>query len=189
MSNFSDQNRKMKKLILSLCCIAVLSTVLAQKENKLIKAENVSRVIKTLSADDMMGRPADNPQAIEKATVFIENEFKEIGLKPLKGLTGYRQEFTKERISPDKLNVVINGETIPSDKTLLVTEQVQLDISSGLVIKTIDVDPSAANVRQYFFGKASAITRDTVSCLVIVAEEFKNNFEEFKGFFQSRFTN
>ena len=189
MSNFSDQIRKMKKLLLSLCCIAVLSPVIAQKENKLIKAENVSRIIKTLSADDMLGRPADNPQSIEKATAFIENEFKAIGLKPLKGLTGYRQEFTKERISPDKLSVVINGETISSDKTLLVTERVQVDISSGLVIKTIDLDPSATNLRQYFFGKAGAIARDTVSSLVIVAEEFKDSFEEYKGFFKSRFTN
>src|SRR5688572_1137789 len=178
----------MKKLLLSLCFIAVLSPVLAQKENKLIKSENVSRIIKTLSADDMMGRPADNPQAIEKATAFIENEFKEIGLKPLKGLTGYRQEFTKERISPDKLNVVINGEAIPSDKALLVTERAQLDISSGLVIKTIDVDPSATNLRQYFFGKAGGISRDTASSLVIVAEEFKDVFEEYKGYFKSRFT-
>jgi hypothetical protein len=180
----------MKKLLLSLCLIAILSPVLAQKENKLIKADNVSRIIKTLSADDMMGRPADNPQAIEKATAFIENEFKAIGLKPLNGLTGYRQEFSfKEKISPDKLNVVINGEAIPSEKTLLVTEQVQLDISSGLAIKTIDVDPAATNLRQYFFGKAGTISRDTVNSLVIVAEEFKESFEEYKGFFKSRFAN
>ena len=39
MSNFSDQIRKMKKLLISLSLIAVLSPVLAQKENKLIKAE------------------------------------------------------------------------------------------------------------------------------------------------------
>lgn len=180
----------MKNLLLSLCFIAVLSPVLAQKENKFIKADNVSRIIKTLSADDMMGRPADNPQAIEKATAFIENEFKEIGLKPLPGLTGFRQEFSfKERISPDKLNVVINGEAIASEKALLVTEQVQLDISSGLTIKTIEVDPAATNARQYFFGKAGAISRDTVNSLVIVAEEFKESFEEYKGFFKSRFAN
>jgi len=189
MSNFSDQIRKMKKLLLSLCFAAFLIPTLAQKENKLIKAGNVNRIIKTLSADDMMGRPADNPQAIEKATAFIENEFKEIGLKPLKGLNGYRQEFTKERISPDKLEVVINGEKISSDKALLVTEKGQLDISSGLVTKTIEVDPSATNLRQYFFGKASGISRDSVSSLVIVAEEFKDSFEEYKGFFKSRFAN
>lgn len=178
----------MKKQLLSLCFVAVLIPALAQKEKKLIKADNVSRIIKTLSADDMMGRPAANPQAIEKATAFIENEFRQIGLTPLKGLTGFRQEFTKERISPDKLNVVINSETISSENALLVTEQVQVDISSGLVVKTIDVDPTATNLRQSFFGKAGAISRDTTSCLVIVAPEFKESFDEFKGFFKSRFT-
>jgi hypothetical protein len=178
----------MKKLLIIICLIAALSPILAQKENKLIKAGNVSRIIKTLSADDMMGRPASNPQAMEKATAFIENEFKEIGLTPLNGLTGYRQEFTKERISPDKLEVVINGEMIPAANALLATERTQLDISSGLVIKNIDVDPSATNLRQYFFGKAGGLARDTASTLIMVAEEFKDSFEEFKGFYKSRFT-
>ena len=62
----------MKKIItLALCFVAAL-TVNAQKVNKLIKEKNVSRIIKTLSADDMMGRSARKPEQIEKATAFIE---------------------------------------------------------------------------------------------------------------------
>ncbi len=178
----------MKKLF-CLLLVAIQINAVAQKENKFIKPENVTRIIKTLSADDMMGRPADNPQAIEKATAFIEKEFKKIGLKPLNGLSGFRQEFSKERIRPDKLEVVINGEKVSATNALLVTEKTQLDISSGLAIKTIEVDTSADNARQYFLNKAFGMSRDTASALIIVADEFKDSFEEFKGFFKSRFTN
>src|SRR5262245_25803489 len=108
----------MKKLIYILP-ILLTTITFAQKENKLITANNVERIIKTLSADDMMGRPASDPAKIEKATAFIESEFKKIGLENLKGLTTYRQEFTKERISPGKLEVVINGETVAPTSTLL----------------------------------------------------------------------
>jgi hypothetical protein len=177
----------MKKLILILPLVLAISA-LAQKENKLITTKNVERIIKTLSADDMMGRPASDPAKIEKATAFIEGEFKKIGLQPIKGLTSYRQEFTKERISPGKLEVVVNGESVPSANTLLASEQAQIDLTSGLIIKRIDADASGTNPRQYFFGKASAITRDTASALVIVAPDNKEAFEEFKGFFKSRFT-
>lgn len=178
----------MKKLIY-LFPILLAATAFAQKENKLITAKNVERIIKTLSADDMMGRPASDPTKIEKATAFIENEFKKIGLQPMKGLTGYRQEFTKERISPGKQDVVINGQSIPDANLLLASEKAEINFTSGLTIKKIEFDASSGNARQYFFGKASAITRDTASVLVMVAPELKEAFDEFKGFFKSRFTN
>jgi hypothetical protein len=170
-------------VLLSLFCI---TPALTQKENKYITNKNVERIIKTLSADDMMGRPASDPAKIEKATAFIESEFKKIGLEPLKGSTGYRQEFTKERISPGKLEVVINGETVTN--TFLASEKEKIELTTGLTIKKIDFDPAVTNTRQYFFGKASAISRDTVSTLVIVAPELKEAFDEFKGFFKTRFT-
>lgn len=160
----------------------------SQDVNKLIKEENVSRIIKTLSADDMMGRPAAKPQYIEKATAFIDSEFKKIGLKPLKGLTGFRQEFQKERVSPDKVEVIINGESIPSEKLALISEKKDIKLTSGLAIKTIPVDASVSNPSQYFFDKAFALYRDTTSSIILVAPEFEANFSEFKGYFGERFT-
>ena len=66
----------MKKLVLALLALTVLTPTYSQKSIKIIKSANVTRIIKTLSADDMMGRPAANPLVMEKATSFIENEFK-----------------------------------------------------------------------------------------------------------------
>ena len=179
----------MKKIItLALCFVAAL-TVNAQKVNKLIKEKNVSRIIKTLSADDMMGRSARKPEQIEKATAFIEKEFKKIGLKPLKGLTGFRQEFTKEQIVLEQIEVIIDGERIAGEHLVLASEKTDINLDKGLSIKTIDVDLSVTNKDQYFFDKAFALVRDTSSSIVLVAPEFQANFKEFKGYFGKRFLN
>ena len=179
----------MKKIIAAVFFFGAVLTINAQKVNKLIKEKNVSRIIKTLSSDDMMGRSARKPEQIEKATAFIEKEFKKIGLKPLKGLTGFRQEFTKEQISPSKLEVVIDGESIASENLILVSEKIDINLDKSLSIKTIVVDPSVTNKDQYFFDKAFTLARDTSSSIVLVAPEFQANFKEFKGYFGKRFLN
>src|SRR6478609_2944754 len=176
----------MKKIIIVFLLISPLAY--AQKVNKLIKEENVTRVISTLAADDMMGRPADNPQYMEKATAFIEAEFKKIGLKPLTGLTGFRQEFREqERISPDKIEVSIDGEAIGKENVLLISEKKEIQLNRNLTIKTIPFDNSATNLTQAFRSKAVAIYRDTVSSIVLVAPEFAEAFKDFKDNLSQRF--
>jgi len=175
----------MKKILVLLFISAQLAY--AQKVDQLIKEESVARIIKTLSADDMMGRSAAKPQHIEKATVFIESEFKAIGLKPLKGLTGFRQEFEKERISPLKVDVIIDGETITQSNVVLISEKKEGNISGKLVIKTIPADNSGGDANQYFFGKAFAMYRDTTSALILIAPELEASFSEFKGYVGERF--
>ncbi len=179
----------MKKIITLVFFFGAVLTINAQKVNKLIKEKNVSRIIKVLSADDMMGRSARKPEQIEKATAFIENEFKKIGLKPLKGLTGYRQEFQKEQIAPEQIEVIIDGERIAEENLVLASEKTVINFEKGLSIKSIDFDAQAPNKDQYFFDKAFALARDTSSSIVLVAPEFQANFKEFKGFFGKRFLN
>ena len=167
----------------------IASTVSAQRVDKLITEKNVARIIRTLSADDMMGRSAKKPEQIEKATVFIEKEFAKIGLKPLKGLTSFRQEFVKEQIGPIKLDVLIDGDRISEENLILVSEKTDINLEKGLSITSIDFDSQVANKDQYFFDKAFGLARDTSSSIVLVAPEFKANFEEFKGYFGKRFLN
>jgi len=176
----------MKKTILALlmsgCALAY-----AQPEQKFIKEESVTRVIKTLAADDMMGRSATEPQQIEKATAFIESEFKKIGLKNFAALTSYRQDFKKDMIVPQTLEVVINGQKIPTENTLFVSEKTEANYTKGLGVIVIPYDTSIANVRQYFLSKAFNLTRDTSSAIVLVAPEFKGHLGELKGYFGRRF--
>lgn len=176
----------MKKTILGLL-MSACAFAYAQPEQKFIKEESITRVIKTLAADDMMGRSATEPQQIEKATAFIESEFKKIGLKNFAGLTSYRQEFKKDMIVPQTLEVVINGQKIPTENTLFVSEKTEANYTKGLGVIVIPYDTSIANVRQYFLSKAFNLTRDTSSAIVLVAPEFKGHLGELKGYFGRRF--
>lgn len=176
----------MKKLLIALLGFA--HVVIGQPEQKFIKEENVTRVIKTLTADEMMGRSASRPEHIDKAAAFIASEFKSIGLKPLDGLTGFRQEFKKDMIAPQSLEVTINGQKIPAENALLVTEATELNLTRGAGVIVIPYDTAIKNTRQFLLSKAFNLIRDTATAFVLVAPEFKENFKELKGYFGKRFT-
>ncbi len=184
----SEIIKQMKNtIILFLVCVSVLSY--SQPVNKYITEENVTRIIKTLAADNMMGRSAIRPEHIDKAAAFIESEFKSIGLGQLQGLKSFRQEFTKSRILPVSQHVTIDGKPIASENVLIIAEKSELSQSTGLSIRQIAFDSTASNKDQYFFDKAFALIRDTSSMLVLIDDRFQNNFQELKGYFQGRFTN
>lgn len=85
----------MKKLGYTLLFLLVTQFSWAQDINKIISTEYVDHLIRTLSSDEMEGRGSYTP-GIDKAAAFIESEFKSIGLQPLNGETGFRQNFEKD---------------------------------------------------------------------------------------------
>jgi len=178
----------MKKLPLAFTVAILGYSAFGQSPEKLILEKNVTRIINTLTADDMMGRSATRPEHIDKAAAFIEGEFKSIGLAPLKGLKGFRQEFKKDMIVPQTLEVTINGQKISSENTLLVTENTTVNLTRGVGVVVIPYDTAISNTRQYLLSKAFNLTRDTTTAFVLIAPEFKENFKELKGYFGRRFT-
>src|ERR1700749_2669547 len=98
----------MKRILTLFALTAIACSSYAQDVNKMIKQDDVERIIKTLSADDMQGRATFTP-GIEKAAQFIESEYKQIGLQPMEGNSGYRQNFTMIKTVPGKTDVTING--------------------------------------------------------------------------------
>lgn len=176
----------MKKILL-LLFLCVNSFLYAQSVNKLIKEENVTRIIKTLTADDMMGRSATRPEHIEKATTFLEKEFSEIKLDKFTGLTSYRQEFKKDMIIPGPVSVTINGTNIPAEQIVIASENTRIRYSNNLTIKTIEYDSTAKNKRQYILSRAFNLVRgDTTSSLVMVDPKLEKEFKELKSYFGKR---
>ncbi len=177
----------MKRYLLAVVLGLSCQLAIGQPEQKFIKEESVTRVIKTLAADDMMGRSATRPEHIDKAAAFIANEFKTIGLKPLKGLTSFRQEFKKDMIAPHTLEVVINDQKIATENMLLVSEATDLHFTKGAGVIVIPYDTTIGNTRQFLLSKAFNLTRDTTTAFVLVAPEFKESFKELKTYFGKRF--
>lgn len=105
----------MKKYLIAAAFLATSAYSFGQDVNKLIKQDDVERIIKTLSADDMQGRGTFTP-GIDKAATFIEGEFKAAGIKPLTGATGFRQNFSMLRTTPVSAKLTINGMDVAADK-------------------------------------------------------------------------
>lgn len=176
----------MKKLLV-LILVFIYTCTYSQQEEKLISEENITRVIKTLSSDAMMGRPANIAEKIEPATSFIESEFKAIGLKPLKGLTGFRQAFEKEKISIEHVEVTVDGVSISQENVLLVSDKKEVNVT-GLPVLQLAYDSTAPNAAQFFFQHALQFLQDSTSALMLVAPEFQKNFYQLKSYFNDRYS-
>ena len=107
-----------------------------QDVNKLIQQADVERIIKTLSADDMQGRATFTP-GIERAARFIEGEYKQIGLLPLAGDDGFRQNFTMARFTAVKTLVNINGKMIPADSVFANTSATSLNWTNNADVQIV----------------------------------------------------
>jgi Zn-dependent M28 family amino/carboxypeptidase len=84
--------------------------------NIVIDSNMVRKHLYTLAADNMEGRKSGTP-GIEKAAVYIESEFKKIGLSTFGDLESYRQTFTfknrrtKEDITSSNIIAVLEGKS------------------------------------------------------------------------------
>lgn len=163
------------------------SAAFSQSVDKLIKEKEVKRILYALTDDNLKGRSAYDEPSIFKAAGIIEKEFQKIGLKPLTGNQTFLQEFSKNQITTSSVEVVIDGEKISNENVLMVTEKTDVHINNGLVLKTIKPDAGVTDKNQYFFRQAFQIYRDTISTLILIDPEFKNIFQEFKGYFTKRF--
>jgi Zn-dependent M28 family amino/carboxypeptidase len=98
---------------------------IAVKKSTPIDSNVVRKHLYTLAADDMQGRKSGTV-GIEKAAVYIESEFKKIGLSTFGDLENYRQTFTfkdrrtKEAITSSNIIGVLEGKS-KKDEYLIIS--------------------------------------------------------------------
>ncbi|MGE0589757.1 MAG: M20/M25/M40 family metallo-hydrolase [Cyclobacteriaceae bacterium] len=163
--------RSLITVVLTLCW----SVSWSQSVEKLIKEKDVSRIISTLASDDMRGRSALSPADIDKAAAFIEKEFKKAKLKPLAGMTSYRQRFQQKRISLERLEVMVNGASLPDSILILVSAKEAINMDLNTAIDSIGTEQS-------LFPSISAIERKQGYKIVFVAPEHAENFKVAKHY-------
>jgi len=127
-----------KTLFVAIAALALAPALaFCQDVHKLVNQEDVGRIIKTLSADDMQGRGTFTP-GIDKAATFIEGEFKQAGLTPLAGSKGYRQNFSMVRTTPVSAKVVINGTEVAANN-VAITASSSFNWASADGIEVVNV--------------------------------------------------
>lgn len=86
----------------------ILLSCKGQNEPIAINADDVSRTLNILAADDMRGRNSLSPNDIEKAGDFISEEFKKANLSFIENTDSFKQPFIYNRdgINHDLKNIV-----------------------------------------------------------------------------------
>ena len=166
----------MKKINLFVVGLLITGTLSAQNVKKLIQEASVARLIRTLSADSLGGRSSLLPGGIDKAAAFIESEFIKIGLKPLPGTTSFRQEFPKERIRRTDTAITIDGESIPAENLIVVSNQERVDWNSNVPIREITKEKN-------FMRLAFGMLEDSTDKLVLVDATHEPLFRRMQGYY------
>lgn len=160
----------------SLLAILALSSCAVKNPDWLVRQPEVSRLIRTLASDDMQGRATFSPGA-DKAATFIANEFKKIGLKPLDGQSGFRQEFSMLRIKPALTEVTINGAAVSSGSVMVVTDRESLNWQGLNEAELISIKAGES-----FFDRYRAILRSDKSSLVMVDPSHADAFKRLSDY-------
>ncbi|MDX5422981.1 MAG: M20/M25/M40 family metallo-hydrolase [Hymenobacteraceae bacterium] len=137
---------KKKLAILALAC-GFTSAALAQ-DLSLINQEETTRIVRTLSADDMQGRATFTP-GIDKAAAFIQHEFQKIGLQPLPGEDDFLQTFSMYRVKPVSAEVKINGKAVDAASVFALGDEEEVKWKRSSQREVIFVDENA-NLREVF---------------------------------------
>ena len=168
----------MKKIFVLVVFLSTACYTFGQDVDKLINQDDVYRIIKSLSADDMQGRATFTP-GIEKAAKFIEGEYKNIGLEPMSGDDGFRQNFHMYRNAVTSLGCTINGQQITTLNMCAAASE------SFNWTETSDVQVSVLGKGDNFRKAYGSYLSDQKKHLVLVDTSLAPTFKRFYAYIRS----
>src|SRR6478609_1963469 len=164
----------MKKIIVSVFVLSLCISVHGQSIDKIITSKKVTRIEKKLSSDDMQGRKTFTP-GIDKASAFIESEFKKAGLKTFMGVANFRQEFFMTNSKTTASKIIINGNEIDNSKIAVFSYQPQVSLTEKNDITVVKISKSD-NLRQKF----NEYLNGSKSYLVLVDDSFDKSLSNIQ---------
>ncbi|MBE0595115.1 MAG: M20/M25/M40 family metallo-hydrolase [Gemmatimonadales bacterium] len=159
--------------------VAVLATCLLAacgRHVPEIEQASVTRIITTLSADEMEGRRAFTPAAT-KAAEFIHAEFASIGLDHFDGLHDYLQDFAVYSVSIDSQRVVLNGRAVPPERVAVFASG-PMHWTAESEVTTIAIGPDDALMDLL----APVLMAPTGNALVLLDPAHRERFEAFRRY-------
>ncbi len=141
-----------------------------------VSIENSTRILKTLSSDEMRGRHALS-QDIKAAEDFIASEFKKAGLKTLPENDSYYQDFNLYSVSMNEVDFLYNGKQVKSSAFFgfFRSSSFSIDRSST---KTVTIG-SLDNFRSQF----NTYRNSEEDLLVLVSQSHQDDFSRYQSFF------
>jgi hypothetical protein len=159
----------------------ILSFYTVAQTRSPINLEEVTRIEKALAADSMQGRKVFTP-GIEKAAVFIKNEFIAAGLKTYLGSNTYEQTFTM--VNPDSTgnDAIFDGHPADSKNIAAFTGDTSITITNESDYKKIYVR-SQNDFTNAFFKYFDAHE----NVIIFVDTAFRKRFARLTGFHMPQF--
>lgn len=163
----------MKRLILLVIVITSLPLAIAAQTTQ----EDVSEIMKTLSADEMKGRKVFTPH-IEEAADFIAEKFSEFGLQTLDEEDDYLQEFHMESISLENSRITVDGNALDTDNffVLASNRNIRWSENAQADVKSI---PAGADFRSEF----SNLNQLEEDLIVFVDPSHSDMFQRYRPYF------
>jgi len=143
-----------------------------------INEPEVSRVLQTLSDDDMQGRKTGTA-GIEKAADFIVEEFTIAGLKPILGLSSFRQSFDMISTSISPRTKVVLNDYLLADSLYFIRFKDNSFSWSGEDLPEIEYIATEDNFRQ----KVGELSSSTADLLVVVSTGHSDMFSRYQGYY------
>lgn len=144
-----------------------------------INEEATSRILKTLSSDEMRGRQAFTSD-IDRAADFISDEFEQIGLQTMDGMDNYLQEFMVYEYRVTSSKVTVDGEQLPESSYFGYIYEENISWSPG------NVSTSVIAAGDDFRNKLNELTSYEESALIFVDDSHADFFARYQAFFSQR---
>ena len=164
----------MKKIIYSAMVLCSSFAMQAQSIDKIINVKKVTEVENILAADDMEGRRAFT-KGIDKASSYIESEFKKIGLETFKGAKDYKQAFFMTESQRKSVTATIDGKLINPSDVVSFSYQPEFSFSNGT-----DIEVMKITAADKFGPKFYEYYRSDKNLLVLVDGSFRNFIPNIK---------
>lgn len=161
----------MKKIVLSALVLIGINISQGQSIDKIIKTKEVRRIEKILSADDMQGRRTFTP-GIEKASGFIESEFKKAGLQTFNNNSNYRQEFFMYQSTAIDAKVMIDGNSVPDSMIAGFSYEPNVVLNEKNGVEVVKI-----NAGEKFGQKFYQYYQSKKNLLVLVDSSFKGRIK------------
>ena len=162
----------MKKSILSLFAIVFLIglSVNAQTKAIVINKAETERIEQYLSSDELAGRKIFS-KGIEKAAVFIANEFEQAGITKFQGNATFIQQFNLIKPKFISLDCTFDGAAVDSKKVVVITTMPNLNVNDKSGYELVKV-----NKEDNFMATAYGFINAGKNLIVLVDESFAPNF-------------
>lgn len=164
----------MKKIITVVITLCSLQVSHAQSINKIINAKKVKRIEQVLSADDMQGRRSFTP-GIDKASAFIESEFKKTGLQAFNGAANYRQEFFMYESKTESAKIIIDGKEIDDSLVAVFSYQPEVALTEKSEVEVVTIKAGESFEQKFYQNYKSK-----KNLLVLVDSSYKKNLKNIQ---------